>query len=58
MTNEKKTATIFKAFCDENRIRIIKLLQSGEKCAFLVLATVALLTYRNSGSYKDEEGFK
>ena len=25
---------------------------------FLVLATVALLTYRNSGSYKDEEGFK
>ena len=25
---------------------------------FFVLATVALLTYRNSGSYKDEEGFK
>ena len=25
---------------------------------FLVLATVALLTYRNSGTYKDEEGFK
>ena len=25
---------------------------------FLVLATVALFTYRNSGSYKDEEGFK
>ena len=25
---------------------------------FCVLATVALLTYRNSGSYKDEEGFK
>ncbi len=25
---------------------------------FVVLATVALLTYRNSGSYKDEEGFK
>ena len=25
---------------------------------FIVLATVALLTYRNSGSYKDEEGFK
>ena len=25
---------------------------------FIVLATVALVTYRNSGSYKDEEGFK
>ena len=25
---------------------------------FFVLAAVALLTYRNSGSYKDEEGFK
>ena len=25
---------------------------------FIVLGTVALLTYRNSGSYKDEEGFK
>ena len=25
---------------------------------FIVLASVALLTYRNSGSYKDEEGFK
>ena len=25
---------------------------------FVVLATVALITYRSSGSYKDEEGFK
>ena len=25
---------------------------------FIVLATVALVTYRSSGSYKDEEGFK
>ena len=25
---------------------------------FIVLAAVALITYRNSGSYKDEEGFK
>ena len=25
---------------------------------FIVLATVALFTYRNSGSYKNEEGFK
>ena len=31
--NEKKTAELFKALCDENRIKILKLLQSGEKCA-------------------------
>ena len=31
--SEKKTAEMFKALCDENRIKIIKLLQNGEKCA-------------------------
>ena len=34
---EKKTAEIFKALCDENRIRILKLLQNGEKCACVLL---------------------
>ncbi len=29
----KKTAKIFKALCDENRVAIIILLKSGEKCA-------------------------
>lgn len=28
---------MFKALCDENRIRILKLLQSGEKCACVLL---------------------
>jgi ArsR family transcriptional regulator len=28
--DEKKTAVVFKAFCDENRIRILKLLTTGE----------------------------
>ena len=36
-TSEKKTAETFKALCDENRIRILKLLQSGEKCACVLL---------------------
>lgn len=27
------TAKIFKAFCDENRLRILEFLKSGEKCA-------------------------
>lgn len=35
--DERETALIFKAFCDENRIRILKLLQSGEKCACVLL---------------------
>ena len=29
--NPKKTAVIFKAFCDENRIKILQLLIDGEK---------------------------
>ena len=36
-SDEKRTAGIFKALCDENRIRIMKLLQSGEKCACVLL---------------------
>ena len=36
-TDVKRTAVIFKAFCDENRIKILQLLQSGEKCACMLL---------------------
>ena len=35
--NEKKVATIFKAFSDENRIRILEQLLTGEKCACMLL---------------------
>ncbi|MGM9642454.1 MAG: ArsR/SmtB family transcription factor [Eubacteriales bacterium] len=35
--NERRIALIFKAFCDENRIKIIKSLRSGEKCACKLL---------------------
>lgn len=35
--DEKKTALIFKALCDENRVKILKLLCSGEKCACKIL---------------------
>lgn len=38
--DEKKTAVIFKAFCDENRIRIIEQLRSGEKCACKLLEEI------------------
>lgn len=35
--DERKTAAVFKALCDENRIRILKLLTGGEKCACKLL---------------------
>ena len=37
MIDEKKIPTIFKAFCDENRIEILKQLLTGEKCACVLL---------------------
>ncbi|HKL98873.1 MAG TPA: metalloregulator ArsR/SmtB family transcription factor [Mobilitalea sp.] len=33
----KKNAKVFKAFCDENRLMILELLQTGEKCACKLL---------------------
>lgn len=33
----EENAQIFKAFCDENRLHILELLQSGEKCACKLL---------------------
>ena len=30
-------AEIFKAFCDENRVRILEMLQTGEKCGCKLL---------------------
>ena len=35
--NDTKVAEIFKAFCDENRIKILKMLNTGEKCACKLL---------------------
>ena len=35
--DERRIAPVFNAFCDENRIRILKLLASGEKCACRLL---------------------
>ncbi len=38
--DEKRTAAVFKAFCDENRIRILKLLTAGEKCGCKLLEEI------------------
>ena len=32
-----EAAEVFKAFCDENRIRILEMLQTGEKCGCKLL---------------------
>ena len=37
MDNYKEIAKTFKALCDENRVRILDLLRSGEQCACMLL---------------------
>lgn len=38
LNNEyEKKAKVFRAFCDENRLMILELLQTGEKCACKLL---------------------
>ncbi len=41
-TREKNTALVFKAFCDENRIKILNILSSGEKCACKLLEALSV----------------
>ena len=38
----QKTALIFKAFCDENRLQILELLRGGEKCACRLLEELSI----------------
>lgn len=35
-------AKIFKAFCDENRLRILELLRGGEKCACVLIGQMGI----------------
>ena len=35
--NYSENARVFKAFCDENRLIILEMLQNGEKCACVLL---------------------
>lgn len=37
-----KNVTVFKAFCDENRLQILELLQTGEKCACVLLENLKI----------------
>lgn len=42
MTSHEKNARIFKAFCDPNRLMILSLLRSGEKCACKLQETLGI----------------
>lgn len=37
MRNHAADVRVFKAFCDENRLQVLELLRSGEKCACVLL---------------------
>ena len=37
------SARVFKAFCDENRLMILEMLQSGEKCACVLLEKLEIV---------------
>ena len=37
MREHEKNAKVFKAFCDANRLKVMHMLQSGEKCACQLL---------------------
>ncbi|MDL2327835.1 metalloregulator ArsR/SmtB family transcription factor [Ruminococcaceae bacterium OttesenSCG-928-A11] len=40
--NHAANAKVFKAFCDENRLHILALLQTGEKCACVLLGDLQI----------------
>lgn len=41
-TNYEEHAKIYRAFCDEKRLRILELLRGGEKCACVLLEQLDL----------------
>lgn len=38
----EERARVFKAFCEENRLRIIELLQEGDQCACVLIAKMGI----------------
>lgn len=42
MRNHAADAKVFKAFCDENRLQILEMLRSGEKCACVLLENLQI----------------
>ena len=42
MNKYKKDAIVFKAFCDESRLRIIELIKKGETCSCVLLEDLTI----------------
>lgn len=42
MSNFTQKAIIFKAFCDPNRLQILDLLRTGEKCSCVLLESLGI----------------
>lgn len=42
MRKHSADAKVFKAFCDENRLQILEMLRSGEKCACVLLESLQI----------------
>ncbi len=42
MTDYKNNALVFKAFCDESRLRIIDLIKKGETCSCVLLEDLTI----------------
>ena len=41
-SNEEQDAKVFKAFCDENRLKVLKRLRGGEKCACVLIEDLGI----------------
>lgn len=41
-SSHSRNATVFKALCDEKRLRILEILQSGEKCVCVLFELLEL----------------
>ena len=42
ITNYEQNARIFKAFCDENRLKILERLRGGERCACVLVEDLGI----------------
>lgn len=41
-SNYEQDAKVFKAFCDENRLKVLERLRSGEKCACVLMEDIGI----------------
>ena len=52
MKNYKKDASVFKAFCDENRLQILDMLKEGEICACKILEKLNIVQSTHENTFR------